>query len=544
MGFDGVLLHKLLPEFQVLKSGRISKIMESGDTDFVLTIRANHKNYNLMLGLSCEYSRIHLTEKTYDFPLTPKSLTMFLRKHIEGYFIEDIYQYKNDRIVVFVLAGYSEMKDLTKKYLICEIMGRYSNLILADQDYQILEVLKHTGVTEFGRTMLPNAIYQFPSTEKLNPFDLSKQELQNLSVSSPKELCQTLEGISLQFAQYIFKKENAMYHLDELLHQEILPTSFLTENGKMDYYCYPLNSPIHTYNSISEMLDEFYYEADNQAKIKLKTNDLVNFINKQIQKNEKKIKKLNGELADTFLAEEYKVKGELLLSYPNLKKKESAVSVYNYYTNEEIVISLDIRYDVITNSQRFFKKYQKAKTAVQYIKQQMDLANNEIEYFKMLLAQLEHASINDALEIQQELIDQRYMLSNKKQTKKKMKPNFLIYLVDGIEIYVGKNNLQNEYLTHKLAKSNTYWFHIQNGTGSHVIVNTCELDEVLIRTAAMLAAAYSSYKDSSSIAVDYTQVRNIKKIPGKRACFVTYTNQKTIYIDVDKSYLESLRIKK
>ncbi|MDE6585025.1 MAG: NFACT RNA binding domain-containing protein [Anaeroplasmataceae bacterium] len=125
-----------------------------------------------------------------------------------------------------------------------------------------------------------------------------------------------------------------------------------------------------------------------------------------------------------------------------------------------------------------------------------------------------------------------------------MKPNFLVYLVDGIEIYVGKNNLQNEYLTHKLAKSNTYWFHIQNGTGSHVIVNTNELNEILIRTAAMLAAAYSSYKDSSSIAVDYTQVRNIKKIPGKRACFVSYTNQKTIYIDVDKSYLESLRIKK
>ena len=545
MSFDGVFLHKLIEELNLLKTGRVTKVLESGDTDFILTIRSNHQNYAVMISLSSDFARIHLTNKTYDSPTNPKSLTMLLRKHIEGFFIEDIYQYKNDRIVVFKLAGYNEMRDFTHKYLICEIMGRYSNLILTDENYKILEVLKHTGVTEFGRTMLPNAIYQFPEISKLNPFALSLKELEDLKIESPKEICNKLEGVSIALANYAFTKEQAISHFYDVLHQSASPSIFTTSQGKKDFYYFPLSSSDNeTYPSLSKLLDDYYYQADNQSKIKLKTNDLVSFIQRQIHKNEKKIKKLTAEALEASHAEDYKIKGELLLSYPNLKAKESKVSIFNYYTNQEEVIDLDIKYDVITNSQKYYKKYQKTKTAIHYIEEQLKLAESEIEYFKILLDQLKCASINDAIEIRQELIENKYLLEIANKPKKKIKPNFITYIVDDTLIYVGKNNLQNEYLTHKLAKSTDYWFHVQNASGSHVIVCANELTENLCRTAAILAANYSSLNESSSIPVDYTLVKNIKKIPGKRNCFVTYTKQKTIYIDIDKKILDSLKVKK
>ena len=318
MSFDGIFLNKLTKELECIKSGRITKIMESGDTDFVLTIRADKVNYHVLISLSCDFTRIHFTTKSYDFPNVPKSFTMFLRKHIEGFFIEDLYQYGNDRILVFKLAGYNEMKDFSHKFLICELMGRYANLILTNEDYQILEVLKKAGVSEFGRTMLPNAIYQFPLETKLNPFSLTLEEMLFLPITSPKELCQKFEGVSMNLACYAFSKEQAIPYFYELLHQEVSPSIYI-QKGKSDYYYLSLGNLIATHSSLSELLESFYYDRDNQAKIKAKTNDLEHFIEKQIAKNEKKIKKLTIEAIEAAHAEDYKIKGELLLRYPHLK---------------------------------------------------------------------------------------------------------------------------------------------------------------------------------------------------------------------------------
>ncbi len=544
MSFDGVFLHKLLGELNSIKTGRITKIMESGDTDFIFTIRADKTNYHLLFSFSCDFARIHFTTKRYDFPSNPKSLTMFLRKHIEGYFIEDIYQYNNDRILVFKLTGYNELRDYTQKYLICEFMGRYSNMLLTDENYRILEVLKHAGVSEFGRTMLPNATYVFPTTTKMNPFKLTLEELEALQISSPKELCIKLEGISMNLASYVYTKERAIPFFYELLHKEIEPCIYKQANEKKEYYYIPLGEKVYSFSSCSAMLDAYYYDMDNQAKIKAKTNDLERVIERQIIKNEKKLKKLELESIDASSAMDYKIKGDLLLSYPHLKSKEQRVEVYDYYNQKNIMIELDPKYDIITNSQRYYKKYQKMKTAVHYIQDQMNFARNEIEYFKILSEQLKCASIHDALEIQQELIENHYIFKEEGKAKRKAKPNYLTYLIEDTEIFVGKNNLQNEYLTHKLARGTDFWFHVQNASGSHVIVATNELTEELCRSAAMLAASYSSLKNSSSIPVDYTQVKNIKKIPGKRNCFVTYTKQKTIYIDIDPNKVEGMKLKK
>ncbi len=550
MSFDGILLKRLIKEFEPLKSGRISKIIESGDTDFLFTIRANHINYNLMLSFSSDFARIHLTNRIYDAPQNPKSFTMFLRKHIEGYFIDSIETYHCDRVIYFKLQGYNEMQDFKIKYLICEIMGRYSNLILTDENYVIIDSLKHDGVGEYNRTILPNAIYEFPKTDKLNPLDYTEDELTDIIIKNklqtPKDYIKKFNGISLNIAEPIFFYERHYDKFFEYLHIDTKPCLFLNNKGNEDFYFNPLNNKIiKQYDTLSLMLDDYYYNKDLQAKVKLKTNDLSSFVKKQIAKDKKKIEKLNNDLLSALNTDELKLYGELLLSSHNLKEKKNEEIVFNYYTNKEIKIPLDIKYTVLENSNRYFKKYQKSKNSISYINEQIKLAQEEIEYFEVIKYQLSQATINEALEIQDELINLKYLFKNKKTTKKNQKPKILTYIIGNTTICVGKNNIQNEYITHKLAKSNEYWFHIQNAPGSHVLVQKSgELTEEEIRCAANLAAYYSSMSESSSVPVDYTLIRNIKKIPGRANCFVTYTHQKTIYIDPDKDYINSLKVKK
>lgn len=551
MSFDGIFLQKLIKEFDELKSGRISKIVESGDTDFILTIRSNRKNQNLMLSFSSDFSRIHLTTKQYDSPATPKSFTMFLRKHIEGYFIEDIQTYHSDRIIYFTLTGYNEMQDYKRKYLICEIMGRYSNMILVDEEFRIIDALKRDGVGEFNRTILPNAIYEFPKTDKLNPLDYSYEELDNIvkekNLVTSKDYMTTFNGVSLNLAHPILNFDIPQKAFYDYLHIETKPSTFINQKGKLDFYYHnTAYEPLNTFRTLSELLDEYYYKADLQAKIKLKTNDLLSFVSKQILKYEKKIGKLNQELSEANRIDDYKLYGELLLSHTNLKEKKSKLTILNYYTNQELEITLDPKYTILENSNRYFKKYQKGKNSIHYIYEQIELSKNEIEYFTVLKFQLHQASIHEAMEIQEELIENKYLFAKDTRIKKKKKPQLLTYILEnGTLISVGKNNIQNDYLTNKYAKPNEVWFHIKNGPGSHVVVHsTLELSEEEIRTAAMLAAYYSSESLSSSVAVDYTKVRNIKKIPGKRNCFVSYTHQKTIFIDPDEKFISVLKVKK
>ncbi|MBQ3253788.1 MAG: NFACT family protein, partial [Acholeplasmatales bacterium] len=416
MSFDGVLLNRLSQEFNILKTGRISKITESGDTDFIFTIRANRVNHNIMLSFSSDFARIHFTNKQYDSITNPKSFTMFLRKHIEGYFIEDIKTYHCDRIIYFTLTGYNEMQDLNKKYLVCEVMGRYSNLILTNENFIILDSLKHDGIGEYNRTILPNALYEFPETNKLNPLDYSKEELNNIfnerKPQSPKDVMAIFNGVSLNLAYPIFECDKHADMLYDLLHINNNPSIFINFKGKEDFYYNPFNNEIKKeFNTISEMLDDYYYQSDLKAKVKLKTNDLSSFVNKQIIKHEKKIKKLNQELMDSNKNEEIKLYGELLLSLPNLKDKKDKEIVFNYYNNEYIEIPLDKKYTILENSNRYYKKYQKAKSSIGYIKEQIEIAKNEIDYFSILKYQLSDCGINEALEIQEELVNNKYLFN-------------------------------------------------------------------------------------------------------------------------------------
>ena len=548
--FDGIFLSKLINELSILKSGRITKINEISDTDFLFTIRSQKNNHNLIISLSSSYSRIHLSNKIYDTSINPKSFTMFLKKHCEGYFIEDLFQNETDRILVFKLTGFNEIQDKNSKYLIAEIMGRYSNLILTNENYIILDSLKHDGVGEYNRTILPNAKYVFPEINKLNPYKMTLNEIKDIfiknKIDNPKMIVDTFNGISLSTAYSSFLADEHYLEFYNNVNSEIKPAIIKGFNSKNDYYFNPLSYEVlKEYNTLSEMLDDYYYDMDLKAKVKAKTDDLSNFVNKQIKKHEEKIDKLKILLEETKNADELRIKGELLLTYPNLKEKAKYVDIYNYYTNKIERILLDEKYSIVDNSNKFFKKYQKMKTSVSYINEQLNKVYDELEYFKILNYQLTNCSVNEALDIKDELINNKYLFKPLNNKKKQQKPRLLTYTLNDIDISVGKNNIQNEYLTHKYSKPNDMWFHVKGAPGSHVVVHLeDELDESLIRTAANLAAYYSTYKDSSSVAIDYTRIKYIKKIPGKRACFVTYTHQKTIYVDPDIDFINTLEVKK
>lgn len=542
MAFDGIFLHKLMNEFDVIKSGRISKIYELTDSSFMLTIRANRLNYNLILNLNAQTSRIHLTNMNYEHTTMSKPFSLLLKKQIEGYFISDIYQYESDRIVVLKLEGFSEMKDRQTKYLIVEIMGRFSNLILTNEEFIIIDSLHHDGISEFNRIILPNVKYQYPVTAKINPYTLTKDELGKVlyTITTPKDLITSFLGTSYTFANKVFSNDNKLNNFYDLLYNINNPVTYI-EKDKLDFY-FDNDNPTNKYDTLSELLDNVYYELDRTDQVKRASNDLLKFINRQINKFTKKIEKLNDERKIALECEEYKLYGELLLSYPNLKEKTNKVEVLNYYTNLNVLIPLEEKYNVLDNSQRYYKKYQKLKKSIAYIDEQTAIASKELEYFKLLKTQSELAGVNDIKEIIDELIDNKYLFEQKKNNKKKQKPNITTYKYNDSIIYVGKNNLQNEYITHQLGKANDYWFHVKDAPGSHVVIHSPNpLSEAEIRLCANLAAYFSFYKDSSSVSVDYTLVRNIKKIPGHRNCFVRYKDAKTIYIDPNYDEIKTLK---
>lgn len=547
MSFDGIFLHKLTSELNIIKTGRITKINELSDTNFLFTIRAQRENHNLFLGFNSDTSRIHLTKKNFEHTPATKPFVLFLKKHLEGFFISDIKQYETDRILILTCEGYNEMKDRAKKYLICEIMGRYSNLILTDDDFTILDSLHHDGVGEFNRIIMPNVKYVFPETNKVNPYNLNKVEFENLiangTLQCPKDLVNYFLGISYSFANQVFLNDDITNNFFNLLESNYQPATFLNLNNKTDFYFYH-PEPIQKFTNISSLLDDIFYERDKKEQIRKETNDLLRFVEKQIEKNTKKITKLLEEKNLALDCEEQKICGELLLSAPNLKAKEKNINVYNYYLDKEVTIKLDEKLTILENSQKYYKKYQKLKKSIAYIDEQMQIANEEIAYFSLLKNQIATANLNDVLEIYEELVKNKY-LNAKNNQKKKKKPNITTYLVGETLIYVGKNNLQNEYITHNLAKPQFLWFHVKDGSGSHVVIaKNSDYTEEEIRTAANLAAYFSFAKNSSSVAVDYTKIRFIKKIPGRRACFVSYTNQNTIYIDPDYQQIEELKVKK
>ncbi len=300
------------------------------------------------------------------------------------------------------------------------------------------------------------------------------------------------------------------------------------------------------YKKLSDMLDIFYYERDQVVRNVQKSGNLLKSIESKIKRNTKKIKKFKIDLDNANNSDDYRIIGELIYSNMHLiKKGDKSIVLDNFYTNEKQKIVLDARLSPQKNGELYFKRYNKLKKSIVHINEQIEIAKEENKYLELVRNQVISASLEDLDEIKEELINTK-MLKNvhSGKSKKRKKINYKIYEAkDGTKIYVGKNNIQNEYLTHKNAKPNEVWMHVKESPSSHVIIKDSQenISEETLRLAANICAYNSIYKNSSSVAIDYTKAKYVKKIPGKASCFVRYTNQKTIYIDPDEKLIISLK---
>ncbi|HEO1040259.1 TPA: NFACT family protein [Streptococcus agalactiae] len=551
MSFDGFFLHHLTNELQEqIEKGRIQKVNQPFDHELVLTIRNNRRNYKLLLSAHPVFGRIQTTEANFQNPQNPNTFTMIMRKYLQGAVIETIQQIENDRILEIVVSNKNEIGDHIKATLVVEIMGKHSNIILIDKnEHKIIESIKHVGFSQNSyRTILPGSTYIAPpKTKAINPFDISDQtlfELLQTNDLSPKNLQQLFQGLGRDTALELSHclKDNKLNDFRQFFSREYYPS--LTEKS---FSAVQFSSSHETFQSLGQLLDYYYQEKAEKDRIAQQASDLIHRVQSELEKNIKKLAKQQDELLATENAEEFRKKGELLTTYLSIvPNNQDIVVLDNYYTNQTIEISLDRALTPNQNAQRYFKKYQKLKEAVKHLKGIISDTKNTITYLESVETSLNHASMEDINDIREELVETGFIKrrAHDKQHKRKKPEQYLAS--DGKTIImVGRNNLQNDELTFKMARKGELWFHAKDIPGSHVLIrdNLNPSDEVKT-DAAELAAYYSKARLSNLVQVDMIEAKKLNKPSGTKPGFVTYTGQKTLRVTPTQEKIDSLKLKK
>lgn len=551
MSFDGFFLHHLTNELQEqIEKGRIQKVNQPFDHELVLTIRNNRRNYKLLLSAHPVFGRIQTTEANFQNPQNPNTFTMIMRKYLQGAVIETIQQIENDRILEIIVSNKNEIGDHIKATLVVEIMGKHSNIILIDKnEHKIIESIKHVGFSQNSyRTILPGSTYIAPpKTKAINPFDISDQtlfELLQTNDLSPKNLQQLFQGLGRDTALELSHclKDNKLNDFRQFFSTEYYPS--LTEKS---FSAVQFSSSHETFQSLGQLLDYYYQEKAEKDRIAQQASDLIHRVQSELEKNIKKLAKQQDELLATENAEEFRQKGELLTTYLSMvPNNQDIVVLDNYYTNQTIEISLDRALTPNQNAQRYFKKYQKLKEAVKHLKGIISDTKNTITYLESVETSLNHASMEDINDIREELVETGFIKrrAHDKQHKRKKPEQYLAS--DGKTIImVGRNNLQNDELTFKMARKGELWFHAKDIPGSHVLIrdNLNPSDEVKT-DAAELAAYYSKARLSNLVQVDMIEAKKLNKPSGTKPGFVTYTGQKTLRVTPTQEKIDSLKLKK
>ncbi|MGD9909111.1 MAG: NFACT family protein [Candidatus Izemoplasmatales bacterium] len=551
MSLDGYMYHFLAEELNdQLQNGRIQKIYQLGKTDFLWMVRSANQTHQLLLSLSTSLARTQITKIQSEKPDNPSGFCMFQRKYLEGGFIQSVSSIDYDRIIKFVVNNVNEIGDNATYHVYMEVFSRYTNLVITDEFDVIIDAFKHLSpLDNVDRTIIKGATYLAPLNQKIKPYEKEKidQFFESHDEITYKDLLQNFSGFSPASTKYIlsYAEKEHLSIKDSYKHfvnQKINPTSLVDK-----YYVYDIfdgDLKIH-HTSISEMMDRVYLETSKIERMKQISKNVYQLAKREFEKNKNKLEKLTKELDEALASDIYKTKGNLIQQHLlEIKKGDASFSGFDYVTNQEMLVELDRLLTPVQNANLYYKKYKKGKSAVKFIEDQIELTKKQIIYFDVMITQIENGTPSDIEEIKDELIEKGLMRRHAKKSKSKV-PNYDIYLTQkDIQILVGKNNLQNEYLTHKLASSTDWWFHTKDIHGSHVIVKSQDsLDEETIRMASMLASYFSKARLSSSVPVDYTQVKYVKKIPGEMGSLVTYTNQKTIYIDPDINKIQQFRKK-
>lgn len=544
MAYDGIMMSRVVEnlESQLIR-GRINKIYQISQYELLFHIRANSRNVKFLMSIHPMYARMQLTSLSFPTPPTPNAFTMLLRKHLEGAYIESIQQIQLDRIVDMIFVGTNELKDKVKFHIYIEIMGKHSNVVIAHENNKIIDCLKRISPSMNSQRILqPGATYQFPPIlEKKHPFQDDYQITDNLT--------RIYQGFSPELSkEVLYRIDQGEDFKDIMKTIQSSQSLYLHKSDKKEYFhvipLTHLQTPFQEYE-LFEGLDKHYDFIDQKDRIKQQTSDLSKYIHNEYQKNVSKLHKLEKTLFDSQNSDELRIKGDLLFANLHLiQKGQREVTVDNYYDDTKMTIALDERFDGKTNANRYYAKYQKAKNSLQHLKTQIDLTQEEISYFDTLITLMENASYYDALEIKEELENLGYLKKKKSKQvhRQKNKLHIETYLTkDNITIYVGKNNLQNDYLTFKMASRHDMWFHVKDMPGSHVVVHSEELDEYTIRLASKMAAYFSKGKHSSSVPVNYTQIKTLKKPQGSKPGKVILNHYSTIYIDPDDLFFDEIK---
>lgn len=562
MAFDGLFTKSMTNELQQLVSGRISKIHQPNSQEIVFHIRAGGKNHRLLISIHPSYSRIQLTNETIENPSEPPMFCMLLRKHLEGGFVSSVTQLGMDRVIILRIEGKNEIGDDMVRELHVEIMGRHSNVILVDPSRTlILDSLKHLSPSVNSyRTILPGQPHIVPpAQDKKDPFNLTEDELLTIlnEEDIAKSILQQIAGFSpLHANELAYRLANEKEKpftvfttfLNEFIQKNQVNSYF--ENGNKTFFSsiqlQHLEGEGSHFNTLGELLDKVYFARADRDRVKQQAGDLERWLQNEIDKLKLKMKKLSKEKAQAEKLETFQLYGELLMAHLyQLEKGQTEAQIVNYYDEDgaTVTIPLNPRKTPVENAQAFYTRYNKAKTALIKTQQQMDKTKEDIDYLEMLQQQVMQASPNDIEEIREELAEQGWMKARILKKKKKIvKPTPEAFVSStGLPISVGKNNKQNDYVTFKLSNKSHLWFHTKDIPGSHVVIHDVEPDEASILEAANLAAYYSKARESSSVPVDYTEIRHVKKPNGSKPGFVIYFEQKTVFVTPSEDIVRKLR---
>ncbi|NBI29623.1 Rqc2 family fibronectin-binding protein [Chengkuizengella marina] len=583
MAIDGLVIHALIHELQNCVGGRINKIYQPNEHDIRLHIRAQGKNQKLILSANPTYPRAHLTEGSSQNPMEAPMFCMLLRKHCENGIIESIEQIELERIFHIKVRQRNELGDFNRKVIVVEIMSRHSNIILLDiEKNMILDSIHHVNaLINRHRVVLPGAEYITPPDQgKINPLNCSEDQMNELFRNTDQQedektwqfVLNLFSGISPITAKEIVSRseiplsclvnellENEQQKqkliktfitlMQQLKNNQYQPTILETSN-KILFNILELThvqGKMTSFNSIHQCLDEYFGSKVERDIIRQKVGDLLKLIQNEKNKNIKKLKKLNRTIVQAEEADMYRIYGELLTaSLHEINRGDKEIEVINYYDEDQskIKIPLNQKFSPSENAQYYFKKYTKSKNSVSVVKEQIVVTEKEVEYLDTILQQISSASISDIDEIKEELMEQGYIRkrnTGRKKKKKNDKPTLTCYTSsEGIQIYVGKNNLQNEYLTNRFASYKDTWLHTKDIPGSHVVIKNTEFGEKTLEEAAMIAAYFSKAKESSQVPVDYTLIRHVRKPNGSKPGYVIYDNQKTVFITPEEELIKKL----
>jgi len=573
MAFDGITIANIVYELnETILNGRIAKIAQPENDELLLTIKGGSaKQTRLLLSASASLPLLYLTEQNKPSPMNAPNFCMLLRKYIANGRITKIFQPEMERIIHFEIEHLNELGDLCKKSLIVEIMGKHSNIIFCDENKMIIDSIKHISAQVSSiREVLPGRSYFVPKTQKKqNPLTESREDFLTLIAGKPFPLAKAVytsyTGISPLSAgeicyragldadasvsscsdeELLHLSNHFIWYMSDIKECHFTPNIIMKGKEPIEFSAFPLKQyeelEAVSYPAMSAVLETYYAQKNQYTHMRQKSMDLRKIVSTALDRSKKKYDLQQKQLKDTEKREKYKVYGELINTYGySVAEGSKSMQALNYYTNETITIPLDPLLLPAENAKKYFDKYNKLKRTDLALSELIEETKHEILHLESIATALDIAeNAEDLAQIKEELISFGYIKKHSHEKKKKSKSKPFHYISsDGYDMYVGKNNFQNDELTFKTATGNDWWFHAKNMPGSHVIVkaNNEELPDNTFEEAGRLAAYYSNGRNAEKVEIDYLQKKNVKKPNGAAPGFVVYYTNYSMVCDTDIS---------